>query len=51
MVTVAYAWIPDNLDSTREARWLQEMPDEKRETIRRMRFAKGARLRCWGCNY
>ncbi len=41
MVTVAYAWIPDNLDSTREARWLQEMPDEKRETIRRMRFAKG----------
>jgi 4'-phosphopantetheinyl transferase len=41
LVTVAYAWIPDNLDSTREARWLQEMPDEKRETIRRMRFAKG----------
>ncbi len=40
MVTVAYAWIPDNLDSTQQARWLQEVPDEKCEIIRRMRFAK-----------
>jgi 4'-phosphopantetheinyl transferase len=41
VVTVYYAWIPDNLGPAREARWLRELPDEKREVIRRTRFARG----------
>jgi 4'-phosphopantetheinyl transferase len=40
MVTVYYAWIPDNLTGAFEERWLQRLPAERRDGLRRMRCPK-----------
>jgi 4'-phosphopantetheinyl transferase len=40
MITVYYTWVPDNLTIALEEQWLDELPLEKQEALRRMRLPK-----------